>query len=190
MLLELSLSTFWKNTFAKSLGTTGPYRPFTKAPSLAAVGLVVLVDFLIGAAGLNSSHTRAGLNPETTISCNKSSCPTHKSSARSALAAIVPMGKPRLLEFSSEHCASCGRMAALVKSMERDCTARDGTILLIDVEGGEGEALAARYNVNQLPTFLMIDSKGNEVGRLTGEQPRQRLAIALADVNGVLCATL
>ena len=81
-------------------------------------------------------------------------------------------------------------MAALVKSLERDCTAQDGTILQIDVDRSEGEALAERYNVNQLPTFLMIDSKGDEVERLVGEQPRQRLAIALADVNGVLCATL
>ena len=81
-------------------------------------------------------------------------------------------------------------MAPLVKSLERDCTARDGTILQIDVDGDEGEALAERYDVNQLPTFLMIDSKGDEVVRLVGEQPRQRLAIALADVNGVLCARL
>jgi thiol-disulfide isomerase/thioredoxin len=81
-------------------------------------------------------------------------------------------------------------MAELVKSMERSCTARDGTILHIDVDRDEGEMLAERYNVNQLPTFIMIDSNGDEVGRLTGEQPRQRLAIALAEVNGVPCPML
>jgi len=74
--------------------------------------------------------------------------------------------------------------------MEHNCTARDGTIMQLDVDGNEGEGLAERYGVNQLPTFVMIDSNGDEVGRLTGEQPRQQLAVALADVNGVLCATL
>jgi len=169
---------------------TTPYRSFAKTPSLAAVGLVVLVDFLLGAAQLNSSRAGVGLNSDTSPSCITTSCPSPKSAVSVAQVAIVPTGKPRLLEFSSEHCESCGRMAPLVKSLERDCTARDGTILQIDVDGDEGEALAERYDVNQLPTFLMIDSKGDEVERLVGEQPRQRLAIALADVNGVLCARL
>ena len=167
-----------------------PYRSFAKTPSLAAVGLVVVVDFLLGAAQLSSSRAGVGLNSDTTPSCVATSCPAPKTSTNLAQAAVVPTGKPRLLEFSSEHCASCGRMAPLIKSMERDCTARDGTILQIDVDRDEGSALAERYDVNQLPTFLMIDSKGDEVERLVGEQPRQRLAVALADVNGVLCATL
>ena len=183
-------STIKKIAFARALGATRPYRSFAKAPSFAAVGLVVAVDFLLGAAQLNSSHAGAGVNSDPTRSCTTGSCPAPKTSAHPAQAAVVPTGKPRLLEFSSKRCASCGRMAPLIKSMERDCTARDGTILQVDVDGDEGEALAERYDVRQLPTFLMIDSNGDEVERLVGEQPRQRLAIALADVNGVLCATL
>jgi thiol:disulfide interchange protein len=167
-----------------------PYRSFGKVQSFALAGLVVLVDFLAGTAQLNSSPVRAGLNPDTHTSCAKSSCSTPKSSVRLTQAANVPTGKPRLLEFASKHCASCGRMAPIIKSMERNCTARDGTIMQIDVDGNEGEVLAERYGVNLLPTFVMIDSNGDEVGRLTGEQPRQQLAVALADVNGVLCATL
>jgi thiol:disulfide interchange protein len=158
--------------------------------SFAVVGLVVLADFLVGAAQFRSLPSPGGSSADGQVSCAHSSCPTPKSSAQLAQAASVPTGKPRLLEFTSKHCASCSRMAAIVKSMERKCTARDGTILQIDVDGDEGEALADLYGVNQLPTFLMIDSKGDEVERLTGEQHRQRLAIALADVNGVLCATL
>jgi thiol:disulfide interchange protein len=167
-----------------------PYRSFGKAQSFAVVGLVVLVDFLAGTAQLNSSPGRVGLNSDTQSTCTKSSCSTSKSSAQLMQVANVPTGKPRLLEFASKHCASCSRMAPIVKSMERNCTARDGTIMQIDVDGDEGEVLAERYGVNQLPTFVMIDSNGDEVGRLTGEQPRQQLAIALSDVNGVLCATL
>jgi thioredoxin-related protein len=184
------LSTNLKNRVAEPLGMLGPNRPFTKTSSFLAVGLVVLVDFLVGAAQFNSSPERTELTSGTSISCVNSSCPTRRSAAQLAQPANVPTGKPRLLEFSSQHCASCGRMATIVKSMEHNCTARDGTILRIDVDEDEGGTLAERYRVNQLPTFVMIDSKGDEVGRLTGEQPRQRLAIALADVNGVLCATL
>jgi len=81
-------------------------------------------------------------------------------------------------------------MAPLVFKLERECTAHDGTILPVDVETDTGDELASRYAVHELPTFIMVDEKGSEVTRLVGEQPRERLKIALADVNGVLCTVL
>ncbi len=167
-----------------------PYRSFGKVQSFAVAGLVVLVDFLAGTAHFSSSPASVRMSSDVHANCTKGSCTTPNTSEHFVEAANVPTGKPRLLEFSSKHCASCGRMAPIIKSMERNCTARNGTIMQIDVDSDEGEALAELYGVNQLPTFVMVDSKGDEIGRLTGEQPRQRLAVALADVNGVLCATL
>jgi thioredoxin-like negative regulator of GroEL len=100
------------------------------------------------------------------------------------------MGKPRLLEFTSKHCASCGKMAPLVRKMEHDCTAHDGTILPVDIDTGDGDRLATRYSVNALPTFVMVDANGEEVRRLVGEQPQERLTVALAEVSGVACTVL
>ncbi len=81
-------------------------------------------------------------------------------------------------------------MAPLVRTLERHCTAHDGTILPVDVDTDIGDRLATRYGVNELPTFVEVDSNGIEVIRLVGEQPRERLKVALADVSGTLCTEI
>ena len=81
-------------------------------------------------------------------------------------------------------------MAPLVRRLEHKCTAHDGTILPVDVDTDSGDRLATRYVVNELPTFITVDSNGSEISRLVGEQPRERLKVALSDVNGVLCTEI
>lgn len=163
-----------------------------RAPKTIVVVAVVLAD-LVFSSGLFMSRPRlqsAG-SAQITPSCERGSCQRQLTDGRALEnSASIPTGKPRLLEFTSKHCASCGRMAPLVRKLEHDCTARDGTILPVDVNTDSGDLLATRYVVNELPTFIMIDSNGAEVSRLVGEQPRQRLAVALADVNGVICTVL
>jgi thiol:disulfide interchange protein len=179
-----------KHHNAALLGTVPPNRSFTKTSSFAAMGLILLADVLVGTTQLSLSPSRIRVTSNEQTSCGTSACSAPKPSEHLARAVSVPTGKPRLLELSSKHCPSCARMAELVKSMERNCTAQDGTILHIDVDGDEGAQIAEFYNVEQLPTFIMIDSNGDEVERLIGEQPRQRLAIALTEVNAGPCMTL
>ncbi len=38
----------------------------------------------------------------------------------------------------------------------------------IDMEKGEGPALARRYKITGYPTFLILDSKGKEISRIVG----------------------
>ena len=96
-------------------------------------------------------------------------------------------GKPRLVEFESAHCAVCARMAPIVQDLERRCTKHDDTIARVQVDDDDGEALAARYAVHLLPTFLMIDAKGEEVSRSVGAQAPEQLARMLAEVRGTAC---
>lgn len=103
----------------------------------------------------------------------------------------LPRGKPLLLEFGSEHCAACARMAPLVAELEARCAKDAGVVVHVEVDDPRGEALAARYGVRFLPTFLTVDASGVEVERVVGEQPRARLAGLLTDVRGAACpATL
>lgn len=169
--------------------TPGP-RWLRAAPKGILAAAVVLVD--LGASYGLMVHHREQASPSATLdalTCERGSCArTSPSTARGEVA--LPTGKPRLLEFTSQHCPSCARVAPLVQKLERECTAHDGTILPIDVDSETGDSLANRYSVNDLPTFIMIDANGAEVSRLVGEQPRQRLAVALADVSGVVCQVL
>jgi cytochrome c-type biogenesis protein len=163
-----------------------------RAPKSLVVATVVVADLIFSSGLLVSTPRFPGADSAAAdASCEHGSCSRqvavgHAEPAR----ANVPTGKPRLLEFTSRNCPSCGKMAPFVHRMERDCTAHDGTILRVDVDTGQGDNLAANYVVNELPTFIMIDSNGVELSRLVGEQPRQRLAVALAGVNGVLCTVL
>ncbi|AUX23252.1 thioredoxin [Sorangium cellulosum] len=99
----------------------------------------------------------------------------------------LPVGQPRLVEFESADCAVCKRMAPLVRELEARCAKEAGTLLRIRVDEPRGRALAARYGVHFVPTFLGIDAAGQEVERAVGELPRERLASLFGDVRGEAC---
>jgi thiol:disulfide interchange protein DsbD len=161
-----------------------------KGPLIAAV---VLGDLAYGTLSLprQKPPLTDPVSPTAGSSCERGTCQRDAMERPSMAAGVaVPTGKPRLLEFTSKHCTSCGKMAPLVRKIEHECTAHDGTILPVDVDTDAGDLLATRYRVDALPTFVMVDSNGEEVRRLVGEQPRERLTVALADVNGVICQLL
>ncbi|NUQ72909.1 MAG: thioredoxin family protein [Polyangiaceae bacterium] len=161
---------------------------------LFSAGLLVLAAGLLAADRLDHMTPRAGANEPaaTTTPCRApgaTSCAAPNSHKGSAIGE-APTGMPRLLEFSSDYCAACAKMDPLLATIERTCAVPKGTVLRIDVDEPSGEALMERYGVRLLPTFLSVDSEGNEVERLVGEQTRERLALALGDVRGSVCPTL
>ena len=81
-------------------------------------------------------------------------------------------------------------MAPIVRDLEERCAHGGDTILHVTIDDDAGEALAARYGVRHLPTFVGVDSAGDEVERVVGEQPRARLAGLLGDVRGEACEAL
>ncbi len=166
-------------------------RWLSRTPNWVVVGVVVLADVAFNGSLSLSRNSPVDLpgEPAGRLACERGSC-ERQPTATPAGSVSVPTGKPRLLEFTSAHCSTCSKMAPLVRKLETECTARDGTILLVDVDSDAGDVLATRYGVNALPTFVMVDSNGQEVRRLVGEQPRERLSVALADVNGVFCTVL
>ena len=169
------------------------HRLWARAPKALVVAGVLLADLAFNSGHLLTRHNVAPTvtSPTGGLSCERGTCQREHAGTPATVASVaVPTGKPRLLEFTSKHCASCAKMAPLVRKMEHDCTAHDGTILPVDVDTDAGDLLATRNNVNALPTFVMIDSNGDELRRLVGEQPREHLTVALADVNGVLCTVL
>lgn len=100
----------------------------------------------------------------------------------------VPQGRPHLVEIVGEHCTVCARMAPVVAELERQCTESDGSIVRVTLESAQGRALARRFNVHALPTFLHLDAEGQEVDRVIGEQTREQLAAAIRSVRGSACS--
>lgn len=102
----------------------------------------------------------------------------------------IPLGRPHLVEFVSNHCTVCARMAPVVESLERSCTHGDGSVVRVNVESAAGRALAQRFNVHAVPTFLQLDAEGEEVERVLGEQTHEQLVLALQSVRGTACKAL
>jgi cytochrome c-type biogenesis protein len=154
---------------------------------LVGLGLLIATDRLGAlAAPLASTETAAG-------ACDaegSTSCSVDEGAIEVDAVANVPVGRPHLLEFVSEHCTVCARMAPLVAQLEQACTEGDGSIVRVGIDSAEGRALARRFNVRAVPTFLQLDAAGNEVERVIGEQTSQQLALALQNVRGAACKAL
>jgi thioredoxin-like negative regulator of GroEL len=101
-----------------------------------------------------------------------------------AQAAAQGSGQPLLIEFQAPWCYSCYYMAANVLSKDAFAAAARGLVLLKeDVDKEEGGELKARYSVTALPSFVLVDPKGEVLGRIAGEQTE---ADFLARLKGFL----
>jgi cytochrome c-type biogenesis protein len=154
--------------------------------SLLVVGAALVVGLIGPSAGGTS-------RAEAYAACDShgaTTCAANASDQGAYVSLPLSTGKPRLLEFMSGHCAACARMAPVVAAIERRCAAMDGTIVRINVDEPSGEALAARYGVRVVPSFVSVDSQGRETERVVGELPADRLAVVVADVRGTACSAL
>lgn len=152
----------------------------------ASASLALAAGLLLGARRLAAPAPTAAAPCE---SGTATACEVKHGAAPAADGAVEPLrGKPRLLEFESAHCTVCTRMAPIVKELEERCAVDPDTIVRVRVDDPRGEALAERYGVRALPTFLGVDDRGDEVERSVGELPGPHLERMLAEVRGRACA--
>lgn len=92
-----------------------------------------------------------------------------------------------MVEFVSATCPICQRMQLVVAAAERGCAVHDICVRQLDVGTSAGRAAAAERGVLGVPTFLFLNSTGNEVARLVGEQPKEVLIQSLEVLAGEKC---
>ncbi len=90
---------------------------------------------------------------------------------------------PRILEFYASWCSTCLQMKPVVEALAERCLRNDVSVETADISEASNERLAEQYEVNAVPTILVLDSTGAEIVRLVGAQTDAQIEGALLEAG-------
>jgi thioredoxin 1 len=76
------------------------------------------------------------------------------------------LGKPAVVEFGANACASCREMKPVLESLEREHGER---ISVANVDIIRTRGYISRYKIQLMPTQVFFDAQGREIGRNMGK---------------------
>jgi len=76
------------------------------------------------------------------------------------------LGKPVVVEFGANACASCREMKPILEALQREHGER---IAILSIDILKSRAYASRYRIQLMPTQVFFDAQGREIGRNLGK---------------------
>jgi thiol-disulfide isomerase/thioredoxin len=138
-----------------------PHASLRRNASLLAAAMLACSAF-----GLHAAETRA------------------PSTIDEALQASAQQHRPVLVDFQAVWCYSCYYMAShVLNGPEWDAVQRKAIVVEADADSPDGQAWMKKLNASFLPSYVVLDQHGNELGRITAEQPRDKF---YPKVNAIL----
>ena len=74
----------------------------------------------------------------------------------------------KILKFSAPWCNPCKQLSQALDGVDLGC-------LLEEINIDDDQELPAKFAVRGVPTLVMVDDEGHELGRLTGMTSRDRV---------------
>ena len=93
-------------------------------------------------------------------------------------------GKPVLINFYADWCVWCKRLESTTLRDAKVATLLSDRVVPVNLNvEGDGRELSNQYRVDGLPTVLVLDANGREIGRIPGYMPPTGF---LEKVEGIL----
>lgn len=142
----------------------------TLARSLALATTVAALFFSGGCGRQHPSSPPA--DPGAAISSHGAVAVSWGSDLSAALERARSENKPVLVNFYADWCVWCKRLESTTfRDAEVSVLLRDRVVpVSLDVDGA-GRELSGRYEIDGLPTILVLDADGREIGRIPGYMP-------------------
>jgi thiol-disulfide isomerase/thioredoxin len=97
-----------------------------------------------------------------------------------ALAAAAKEHRPLLLDFQAQWCYSCYFMATHVLTGPQWLAIEKGArVLEVDGDSPDGANWMKKLTVKALPSYVVLKADGSELGRIVGEQAREKFYPAI-----------
>lgn len=181
-------------------GLRGALPKFERATgwALLAFGLWLGGSALVERARVGETAARAPTQPGSAAPAAPGLCdgkdpsglcglPETNSAATDEGLALVE-GVPRVLEFTAGTCVVCQAMRPVVARAAERCDVLGQSLVQVDVGTSGGRALADQHLVRGTPTFVLLDERGVERGRILGKQSEGDLVRALDRAYGTSCS--
>ena len=106
--------------------------------------------------------------------------PTHAETVDAALAAAQREQRPVFLDFQAQWCYSCYFMAThVLTGPQWQTLEKRMRVLEVDADSPDGAAWMKKLGVKALPSFVVLNPDGSELGRIVAEQPAAKFYPAL-----------
>ncbi len=113
------------------------------------------------------------------IGC-KSDPPAESGLTSMPLPQALTNGKPTIAEFGRGTCIPCKEMKPILEEL---ATAYEGRVNVVIISVDDYQALTSHFKINVIPTQVVFDSEGKEVGRHVGLWPEAEVVAQIKQMG-------
>lgn len=90
--------------------------------------------------------------------------------------AVAATGMPQMIKFSAPMCSDCQNMAEVLREVQPLYKDKVQFVeISVSQNSPEAQEMIKKYNVKLVPTMVFINSNGEQIARVEGSMPKEKL---------------